>query len=47
MNVNYVKNGKNEFKMSLKPLKRLTNLTIGNKIISDTKKIENFRKEEW
>lgn len=43
MNVNYVKNGKNEFK----PLKRLTNLTIGNKIISDTKKIENFRKEEW
>jgi len=25
----------------------LTNLTIGNKIISDTKKIENFRKEEW
>lgn len=43
MNVNYVKNGK----MSLKPLKRLTNLTIGNKIISDTKKIENFRKEEW
>ena len=43
MNVNYVKNDK----MSLKPLKRLTNLTIGNKIISDTKKIENFRKEEW
>ena len=38
MNVNYVKNGKNEFK---------TTLTIGNKIISDTKKIENFRKEEW
>ncbi len=34
-------------KMSLKPLKRLTNLTIGNEIISDTKKIENFRKEEW
>lgn len=34
-------------KMSLKPLKRLTNLTIENKIISDTKKIENFRKEEW
>ena len=34
-------------KMSLTPLKRLTNLTIGNKIISDTKKIENFRKEEW
>jgi len=34
-------------KMSLKPLKRLINLTIGNKIISDTKKIENFRKEEW
>lgn len=33
--------------MSLKPLKRLTNLTIGNKTISDTKKIENFRKEEW
>lgn len=43
MNVNYVKNGK----MSLKPLKRLTNPTIGNKIISDTKKTENFRKEEW
>lgn len=40
MNVNYVKNGKNEFKTT-------TNLTIGNKIISDTKKIENFRKEEW
>ena len=34
MNVNYVKNGKNEFKTT----KRLTNLTIGNKIISDTKK---------
>lgn len=34
MNVNYVKMAK----MSLKPLKRLTNLTIGNKIISDTKK---------
>ncbi len=35
-------------KMSLKPLKRLTNMTIRNKIISDTKKkIENFRKEEW
>ena len=33
--------------MSLKPLKRLTNPTIGNKIISDTKIIENFRKEEW
>lgn len=34
-------------KMSLKPLKRLTNPTIGNKIISDKKKTENFRKEEW
>ena len=43
MNINYMKTPK----MSLKPLKRLTNLTIGNKIISDTKKIENFRKEEW
>jgi len=25
----------------------LTNTTIRNKIISDTKKKENFRKEEW
>ena len=34
-------------KMSLKPLNSSTNKTIRNKIISDTKKKENFRKEEW
>lgn len=33
--------------MSLKPLKQLTNTTTGNKIVSDTKKKENFGKEEW
>ena len=31
-------------KMSLKPLKQLTNMTIGNKIISNTKKIVDENK---
>lgn len=43
MNVNYVKNGKNEFETT----KKIDKSDNRNKIISDTKKIENFRKEEW
>ena len=34
-------------KMSLKTTKKIDKSDNRNKIISDTKKIENFRKEEW
>ena len=43
MNINYVKNGKNEFETT----KLIDKYDNKKKIISDTKKKENFRKEEW